>query len=274
MSPWVVMGYVQIMLAKKNNIMKVGICLSGIPKFWKKSLLSIKKYFPDADIFIHAWDVDDEDISKETVQREEWYHRSVLGKGKYNILQIIEQFNPVSYKIEKFKDKKNIFFSKREKYINEKIRQVEPTTNIGALSMFYSVYQSNKIKKEYEILKNKKYDIIVRMRFDSDIKDWRDDLFENVSTICIPEGRDHAVNPPGINDQFSFGPSELMDKLCSCYKNIDNAVKESRGVDKDGNIHTTGMYTPEVNFLRYLEIVNVFPDLVKRIDLTVEINYE
>ena len=95
---------------------------------------------------------------------------------------------------------------------------VRARNDVGVLSMYYSIYQANKLKCEYEKENDIIFDQVVRMRFDSDIVNDTLDLTKTANfDLCIPDIR---FDYTGINDQFAIGSSKTMDTYSNIYKDI------------------------------------------------------
>jgi hypothetical protein len=221
---------------------KVAVCLSGIPKYWHKSLNSIKNYFDTADIFIHTWLLVKDEINESITLYPHQYQNFDT-----DINKIIENFNPASIKLDLFNHKKDVFLQKKNNYNNAGI---DNSPNISQLSMFYSVQESCRLKKYYEEFHNIIYDIVIRMRFDSDIRYYDTDINIDNNTIIIPIGSDWGPN--NLNDQFCISKSSNMDIICSCYDNYDSCI------------NVTKFYQPETNFKEHLVQKNILQFVVRK----------
>jgi hypothetical protein len=222
--------------------MKVAVCLSGAIKHPEKSLDSIKRIYPNEflKIFIHTWEI--ENI-------KEYGRDSFSGKMGLSSTDILSEYPYEDILIENYSTKREQFqtiFDTLE--FKESHRK-----DIGLISMYYSIFNSNQLKKEYEIKNNMIFDKIVRMRFDSDFggKDLNLDFEKNC--IQIPKGNDYA----GINDQFAIGPSEEIDHYCNIFNNLET-LKDME-------------YNPEKLLLTYFDR-NQLRNKVERFDFEVKIN--
>ena len=191
--------------------MKIAICLSGSIRNLYKSLKSVIDISETGDIkvFIHTWYFEDEENLKK--------QRSVA-KEEENIDFLLKNFKPESIKIEKFESKIDFFTSLKE-VKNFKILQYP--NKINHISMFYSIFQSNNLKSSFEKDNNIIFDVVYRMRFDSEISNPNLLIKEKIenNTIFIPTPlKDYG----GINDQFAFGSSDALDKYSNLYNSIDN----------------------------------------------------
>jgi hypothetical protein len=262
---------------------KIAICISGIPKFWQHSIKSIQKYFPDADIFVHMWHLDENTITSIktngggfTAINHGDYNKQTSYKSytQLNEETLVKTFAPKKYTIENLNDYKSKFEVIRQKLISESWSLSHAAKNVGMVSMFYGIEQVTLLKNQYELENKIKYDIIVRMRFDSNIHDIQNlsdnsirpkSLFTNNikiynkywwlefdnDTLVIPEGNDYG----GICDQFWFASSELFDQVSKAYSNLENIIKSCK------------RYHPETVFKFHLKNIKI-----KRIPIFVGIN--
>lgn len=232
---------------------KIAICLSGIPKYWNKSYESIKKHIPYADIFIHIWKIyENSEINENTSYN--WGSYDNIAQIDYN--KLLEMYSPKKHCIQNFSTKKEYFEKQRAKYfLNENVAR-GGGSSISQLSMFYSLREACRLKNLYEKENNFIYDTVVRMRFDSEIRGFTDLQTLNCeNNLYIPEGRDWG----GINDQFFFGSSEVVDMVCECYTFYDILVEKAN------------FYGPEVVFKEHLETF-LLPQNIKRENFLIEIN--
>lgn len=231
-------------------MIRKAVLISGIPKFWQNGLNSINTWFKDADIFIHAWDVSQGEISKEIAFSPQTYQ---LNDSLDNI---INAFNPKKYEIEKLKDREQAWKLRREQYKKDNI---VCSDSIQPFSMFYSLKRANHLKKEYEQSNNFVYDVVIRARFDSDIKTFNCNDLELKNKLIIPEGRDYSFC--GVNDQFFFGDSHIMNEACQMYDYFDLICYNIR------------FFLPEACFGAYLNKIG-FNNKLLRNNIIVNINNE
>jgi hypothetical protein len=241
---------------------KTAICISGLPKFWDCSLQSIKKWFPDADIFIFTWLIGNDEISNKTVCNLPCYANNNL---ENNFDKICSEFKPKNLKIQNFRDQFNIFVEMHKQHLpfytstHGATRYLDETMlrSISPFSMFYGIEEVFKLKQEYENVHNFKYDLVIRMRFDSYVHSFLTDfefLNNEENTIHVPAGRDHG----GLNDQFSFGKSREMDLASKCYSHFSLLIQENK------------TYAPEPAWKYYIEQYLKFN--VVRDDINISIN--
>lgn len=206
--------------------MRVALCLSGQTRTYEKCFDSqynhiIKKY--NCDVFIHTWTYNG--LYPKTPDNLHYCKEyNINNYDKYlnnNYLidsKIISLYNPKKILIE-YPDK-NFFISH------------SPSNNVkffNAIMMYYSIYQSNQLKIQYENDRDFKYDIVIRCRFDLFFENFDiildNNLYlapnENIDKPFSVQMRDvlNIIGPKYMpNDQFSYGTSDAMDYYCNLYK--------------------------------------------------------
>jgi hypothetical protein len=173
--------------------MNLSICLSGKPKFFKKSFFYIKNNlidnFDNLDFFLHCWETDITDYDKQ---------------------EIINLYNP----------KKYLFEKEKIHILNYPFKQSTILPN-NVFSMFYSIMKSNELKKEYEQENNMNYDWVFRLRFDFALnKFFNNDILKNLDGSSIYLNNFEKSPNPHCADCFAFSTSKNMDIYCETYKNL------------------------------------------------------
>lgn len=239
--------------------MKISVCISGCvryPEFALKSLNKIKSN-EDIKIFIHTWNIYDKVEFLKTVGGLESKEKDKTYNTDFNFLS---QYYYQSLLIENYdlkkKDFEEIFSTlKFPKYLIRHVENDEESkisSGIGMLSMYYSIYRANELKREYEKKYQMTFDRVIRMRFDSDFEDKELDLTNLVSDVNIPEGEDWL---DGINDQFAVGTSKGID----IYSNFFNEIQNYQHLP----------YHPEILLKEYLHSKNIYPH---RFNFPIKIN--
>ena len=196
--------------------MNNAICISGSIRYPHIGLKSISKILPsNSKIFIHTWN------NVKTGRFLRTVHDLHYKEG---IKEMIDtDFDLLQYPYEKIKvdDFGETFNELKSLYDSLTFRpfsNVRARNDVGVLSMYYSIYQANKLKCEYEKENDIIFDQVVRMRFDSDIVNDTLDLTKTANfDLCIPDIR---FDYTGINDQFAIGSSKTMDTYSNIYKDI------------------------------------------------------
>ena len=184
-----------IFVPKNNN---VALCISGYPN---ETIIEQLKLFQllcsNVDVFFFFWDVVGDNIKKEIV--------SILNPVAY------EFGHPIGINVEPtFKEP-----DKQE-------------SKIKSFQMFYGISQVQKIRKEYEIKTHKKYDIVIRIRFDLF---FFDDLFKAIESVYSTLDGNIVYFPWerhffGMCDQIWFANSVMMDKFIGLYNWVVNNCKD------------------------------------------------
>jgi hypothetical protein len=222
---------------------RTAVCISGIPKYWNNGLNSVQQYFSNADVFIFTWNISRNDINSDTVWSDH-NHYNDIGTPE----GVIAAYKPKEFLIESFSEKNVVWQEQRKKY--------RSGLSVSHLSNFYGRREVTRLKRNYELKNNFQYDLVIWMRFDSCIRTWNTVHEDKNNLIFIPNGCDYG----GMNDQFCYGNSELMDLVGECYTDLDNIVIE------------TNIYAPEANYNTYLQKVGILPGKLMRTDVAININ--
>jgi len=194
--------------------MNIAICVSGSIRYPEIGLKSINKIIPkDAKVFIHTWKNVKSGKFLKTI------HRLWEKEGIKEMIDTNFDLSKYSYeklKVDDFSEKYDELWSLYDSLkFNFYWRH-----DIGILSMYYSLYEANKLKCEYEKENNILFDRVIRMRFDSDFVEESLDVRKTMPVdLCIPDSR---FDYDGINDQFAIGSSQMMDIYSNVYQDIHN----------------------------------------------------
>jgi len=193
---------------------KIALVFSGTQKFYESSLKTINKFQNKFDVFsfCHAWEPSD--------LLQNYNYSAVKFTLPSNPEKICQQYpNPI-YKIEKPENLKSEFDAKFDQIKNKGWKK-----NSSNFSMFYSMEKADLLRTNYEKTKSIRFTWVVRIRYDTPIKSELDLNQYYNDKIYIPYDHQYAFRTyeqkqPGINDQFAFGPPDLMTKYFDIYKNI------------------------------------------------------
>lgn len=174
--------------------MRVALCLSGLTRSLEWYYILAKHYIIDplnCDIFLHTWEQDHGGhrcIWEPNVQHQ----KSSFIKAKRDFVEHV--IAPKKYIIEDY----SIF-------------EQENGNNISH-AMYYSIYNANKLKRQYEEEHNIKYDLVIRSRMDifhtMPIPEYE---LTNTNAIYVACGMMPEIYPhKEITDIFAFGSSENM----------------------------------------------------------------
>lgn len=192
--------------------MNIAICISGSIRYPDKSLKSINKIVPNnVKVFIHTW---------KNIKSGKFLKTIHKLQNKEGIKEMIDtDFNLLQYSYEKLQidDFDTLYEDIKSLYDDIKFNSYF-RDDVGVLSMYYSIYQANKLKCEYEKDNNIIFDRVIRMRFDSDFVNDSLNLIKTTNfDLCIPDTR---FDYDGINDQFAIGSSKTMDIYSNVYRDI------------------------------------------------------
>jgi SAM-dependent methyltransferase len=219
---------------------KAALCISGHLRTFEANYQSVKTNIldrMDCDVFIHTWDI--------LGMSYRWLDAN---------LHVIDT-NALTEKIQAMYKPKALVIEKTRMLPVKPImhqRVIDHRDVPGILSMFYKIEECNKLKKEYEIANNMKYDCVIR---------FRGDLFvEHQIPIGENTNLNHLYIPMygnfnGICDQFAFGNSEVMDKYSSIYTNLEKYLIAGAPMHPERmmqyHIQAQGLSVVKTNF-RYL----------------------
>ena len=184
--------------------MKIALCLSGQPRIVSTALHSLQSNLieiNECDVFIHTW------CNNKHKERIEGDYRNEWSFNDYPIL--LQQLKPKSILIEEQFDFINTY----------KIPDwCCNCTAQNSQSMFYSIKQSNELKKQYEIKNNFEYDYVIRSRMDCWFRSSLDVSVFDKNHIHVS----NTVHGLGFNDFFAIGNSKNMDKYSSTFDNLQH----------------------------------------------------
>lgn len=223
--------------------MKICLTISGEPREYKNTYYSIvefcKKY--NIDIFIHSW----EDYTKPGTNDGP----GQLIKKEENLKEsLISAYNPVWIKTEEKKECINYLQQHYiphipvdyERYIN---------TNYASICQWYSTQEATKLKINYEIKNNFKYDIQIKTRFDTffvdspDFTNWYIPSITNKNTDLFVGWMNMNNGIMMMEYSTIIGSNQSQDKL---WENI------IQGITAVGNY---GHINPHEQILKYCSLL-------------------
>jgi len=171
--------------------MKIAVCLSGHLRTFEQTasnLFSKLIKTNDANVFIHTWN---------KVGSKGNCDAQIRDKNSNDLIKKIKQhYNPKDMIIEEESDLHDNFVA---------LTGQQP---YGSGEMHYSTFKAN----ELQVMSREDYDIVVRARFDQQFLDGL--TLKKANYICLPNVGQFG----GFNDQFAYGPPELMNKFCDLVK--------------------------------------------------------
>ena len=194
--------------------MKIAVCMSGQLRQWEIAKENQKWFWEtsgvEIDYFIHPWDYsgDREGVSQPYVMRD-------VSQEEFN--EVVDWYKPKKYMLD---NKKQDFF-----YANDHWS-----------SLFYSLAQSIKLKREYEIENNFEYDLVIKTRpdvvFDPQYFFSWEPLEHNVLFTTQGGIMEHEFYMYNANDMVFYGTSYTMDLMMSMYFYRQKVLDERNMFDK------------------------------------------
>lgn len=195
---------------------RVALCLSGQPRFIEENFDSINRHIIEpsgCDVFCHFWNTWDDSKGMDPAKAIDFYKPASF---------------QVQNQIEFEEDEARLFRMK---------------------SMFYSVFRSNELRKEFERMTGHRYECVIRCRTDK-IFDINFDIAEFDSAPDALWIHNDGLFPCGVrtySDAFGFGSSENMNKYCGFFNYID----ELKSVFESD--HAGHRAAPECYFTYYID---------------------
>lgn len=199
--------------------MKVALCFSGGIRNLEDNFESIKSCLIEplnADVFIHGWYF--------KVNELENTHK-MYKKPETNEFKVLSLLKPKKHLLEVYDKEKEEEMTKKFKfeYVKEKYQDKPNLTQLypNTCGMFWSIYQSNLLKCDYEKENNFKYDIVIRCRPDFEyytILNFNILKLVEKNTILMP--LDNYAFVTQQCDKFAIANSETMDYYCNLINNI------------------------------------------------------
>lgn len=224
--------------------MKIAIQISGEFRMLHLCLPALHNVIKDheVDFFVHVWRKEEEGHGTYPFEGRNIWHKTmyVYGHG-----QGIAAFQPRSYLVETYEEKEDLHVRPR------------------SMSMFYSIYMANEIRKKYEKDMEIKYDVVMRYRTDCILET---PIFNSLPTestyLVIPvSSRVTSVDGPcedsSICDWIAWGTPDTMDVYCSTFlmwleqPSDQIPIPESMlyfQLQRAGLMSPTFLKRPEVNF--------------------------
>jgi hypothetical protein len=229
--------------------LKIAICLSGLTRHHSNCLTTIEKHFKNhnVDIFCHSYEVKDAD----KIVRDAWSKR--ITKEYYqnlnlSIAEVLSLFNPKEFIIEEYDAIAEHLVRIFLEIVNIKGVAIDPLGGNSTISMHYSLMMSNHLRRLYQDRTKAEYDVVFRMRYDSEVLHMLDLENYDLSKLNIPYGLDWEG---GVNDQFAFGPPDLMDKYMDLFPSIVDTAKQCLKL------------APEILFKQHLENHDLISRLIR-----------
>ncbi len=198
--------------------MKFALCLSGNLRTFNDVFQHMKTTILDhldCDVFIHTWDSIGSQSEKNGGDIE--YNKKAIKSTKY--LQFLrDTYKPKKILIEP--DKSHTFIGMTNHINVPEDQKIFVVKHLGYhVSMFYSIFMSNQIRKQYENSSGIKYDRIIRCRPDIRFGTvFNENMFNDPNKLYLPIIGTYCNN--GLNDQVAIGSNNVIDVYSNLYNNI------------------------------------------------------
>lgn len=182
--------------------MKTAVCLSGI-MCGIENFESLKKNIIDpygADVFIDTWLPVDNIPHIDIHEYVDLYRPKMLNMEHFDAVPITHQIRSI---------------------LPTKTKTIAGNDSLGTkrdnvLFMWYKIWKSNQMRKQYEQTNRVRYDCIIRARFDSSFMQFPV-IEPRYKTLYVPVEGDYEG---GLNDQCALADSQTMDLYCDLYNDI------------------------------------------------------
>lgn len=210
----------------ESDMPKIALCYSGRPRDLVECYENHKKYFglgqEDVDVFAHLWF--DESLSGTPYLpnggQGVWPDESIKS-------WISQNWNPKKIVFEKPKIFENLFVGQWEQ--NRGWHSAGHKDSM--LSSLYSLQEAVKLKKEYEIENNFKYDYVVRLRPDmvglksfGKIEEYDKEHLHVWFSIPGEDCLSTNIQDYAFVEGPTIGESEVMDKFSLTYSNVQKLL--------------------------------------------------
>lgn len=196
--------------------MKVAVCFSGLPRFvqecapyWHNCLLRVY----DCDVFVHTW--------KQNTQQDAVTY--ALIQQLYAPVRMVQEPVP-------------------EFDVSPYTSRVWPhrVTPQAQFSQFEGIKRAQQLRQLQEVSTGRKYDVVVRARFDWYLKQVQFESNSCVNVARTPTLDGHVftydeIQLVGISDQFAYGASQVMDVYARIVDNMPSLYAD-HGVDFCGEL--------------------------------------
>ena len=197
-------------ISKYRNL-SVALLITGQIRNAKESYSSIKEKILDVynpDVFIETWSNSSKIVS----------HFNGVLENDTTIDEIEEMYRPCVILSEEYDEQKEKFFSKL--CLGKKLHVETKPENVYA--MHYKIKKGFSLIEGYHSI-GKKYDLVIKIRFDIKLESFIDLYEVNPKKIYIPEGWDHRG---GINDLLAVGGYDVMKTYCNLYSHLEEYSEE------------------------------------------------
>ena len=220
--------------------MRVAFCYSGMVRDFIDNIDNHKQYLLsryNSDIYLHLWDVYGDYIGFSKLKDGNYisntapvdYNTNYINEQDKDI--IINTLKPVKYCFESYSAMSPVF--KKRALSVDRDHSIPPNLN-NMISMAY------KIKQCGEMINEKQYDLVVKLRPDINFYDYIN--LNNPVPNTIFGNQYHSWQPDNVSDIFLYGDPDSMMCLNTLYYEIENIMENVQ----------TWYYSPESVMYRHI----------------------
>lgn len=217
--------------------MRTAILIPGYLRYYKECYDNFNEFivkpfqkYGEVDLFVHTWrNVPEEYFG--VVQFRQEHGGFVINHPEIDIEDFISLYKPKKIVVEDFLEVKENLKLRNFVNLDEIISELYSPKlwHDGILhttSQYFKIYETNKLKSIFEKENNFKYDFVVKYRSDAlSPKPIPVEQLIKDKLYLVDFGHDSKM----VADSFWIGSSELIDYICSIYKefpDIYNRAKE------------------------------------------------
>jgi hypothetical protein len=197
---------------REHQLMKAALCISGQMRTYRHCFASLKQNILDPlnpDVFIYTWS----DAGSCTRIEKDERQPSLQAPVTHDRLRTL--YHPKSAIIQEYK---TAYAEEMHGVrVPDILKKMEPHNYRGAIPMFFTMYQCNELKRQYEADGGFQYDVVIRLRPDlliSELIPKR--ILENPGVLWVSG---YQVNPSfQVSDKFASSMSSQMDYYSSVWK--------------------------------------------------------
>lgn len=202
--------------------MKIAVCLSGQIRTGVESSVSILRYIGDllpyCDFFIHTWDTETIAYCEYIEDDENFIGMTQDEINKLQERSHVESFPEIKLSDERIRNFINSYNPKKYRVDNYK-EYMDNVPHIILPPIYYTWYESNKLKMDYEKENGFKYDLVIKLRPDIIFKSTRS-LIEDIKDLDLESNKLYVwrwdtIHVPNaiikIEDVHFLGNSNVLD---------------------------------------------------------------
>ncbi|QDP51404.1 MAG: hypothetical protein GOVbin630_102 [Prokaryotic dsDNA virus sp.] len=224
--------------------MKTALCISGELRSYDMTYEELKTHIIEplnADVFVYSWETIEGTTKRRSTANiyndflvDDVRHRKGRGEGAVR-KSVTRLYAPRKIVLEKYSPD----YQNRIDNV-ERPQGLRNDPNLARwckndLSMFYTLYKCNELKKEAEKEDGEKYDLVIKARSDIRYPDFKRmpldaQLLEKANTLFYWP-KDHNESHV-VSDKFAFSNSHIMDYYCSVFTHLTEYWEEGLVVER------------------------------------------